>query len=102
MEFYDNIKKKEYEEFMKKASYTHFMQSYDFGEINLPIGRNTKNPEKMCISENGKPSITQYKVLERFEKNTFLELILITGRTHQIRVHLSEIGYPVVRRYGVF
>ena len=63
--------------------------------IDKPISRNPKKPEKMMVSENGKPSVTKVKVLERFSDATYLELNLITGRTHQIRVHLSDIGHPV-------
>ena len=63
--------------------------------IDKPISRNPKKPEKMMVSENGKPSITKVKVLERFSDATYLELTLITGRTHQIRVHLSDIGHPI-------
>ena len=63
--------------------------------IDKPILRNPKKPEKMMVSDNGKPSITKVKVLERFSEATYLELTLITGRTHQIRVHLSDLGYPV-------
>lgn len=63
--------------------------------INKPIGRNSNQPHKMCISENGKESISKVKVLERFNDATLIEIHLITGRTHQIRVHLSSIGHPV-------
>ena len=66
------------------------------GIIDLPIARNIKNPEKMDVIEGGKPSVTKYKVLECFKNYTFLELTLLTGRTHQIRVHLSHIGHPIV------
>lgn len=68
----------------------------DFGVINQPIGRNPKNPLKMCVIEDGKPSITEYKVLERFKECTYVELNLKTGRTHQIRVHMSYIKHPVL------
>lgn len=66
--------------------------------INMPIGRSTKDRKKMAVSKNGKNAITHFKVLKRFKhKNyTLLEIKIETGRTHQIRVHLSEIGYPVV------
>ena len=64
-------------------------------EINKPIGRNPRQPNKMCISENGKESLTKVKVLKRFKDATFVELQLITGRTHQIRVHMASIGHPV-------
>jgi 23S rRNA pseudouridine1911/1915/1917 synthase len=64
-------------------------------EINSPIGRNLKHPQKQCVTPDGKESLTRVKVLERFKEATLVELTLITGRTHQIRVHLSSIGHPV-------
>ena len=67
--------------------------------INMPIGRNTKDRKKMEIRKNGKDAITHFKVLKRYEKYTLLEIKIETGRTHQIRVHLSHIGYPVVGDY---
>lgn len=65
------------------------------GIINLPIGRHPKQPHKMAVVEDGKPSITEYRVLERFKNATYLELNLKTGRTHQIRVHLSYFRTPI-------
>lgn len=64
-------------------------------EINSPIGRNTNQPHKMAVREDGKPSKTIVKVLERFKDATYIELTLITGRTHQIRVHMKSINHPV-------
>ena len=64
-------------------------------EINSPIGRNPNQPHKMTVREDGKPSKTIVKVLERFKDATYLELTLITGRTHQIRVHLKSINHPI-------
>lgn len=64
-------------------------------EINSPIGRNPNQPHKMAVREDGKPSKTIVKVLERFKDATYIELTLITGRTHQIRVHMKSINHPV-------
>ena len=64
--------------------------------INMPIGRSTTDRKKMAVVKTGKEAITHFKVLERFKENTLLEINLETGRTHQIRVHLSQIGYPIV------
>lgn len=63
--------------------------------IELPIGRNQNQPHKMAVREDGKPSTTLVKVLKRFNEATYLELNLITGRTHQIRVHLSYLKHPI-------
>lgn len=66
------------------------------GEINLPIGRDSHNRQKMAVTRsNSKEAITYFKVLQRFSDHTLVECHLKTGRTHQIRVHLSYIGYPV-------
>ena len=64
-------------------------------EMNLPIGRNPNQPHKMMVREDGKESITRVKVLERFKEHTYVELTLITGRTHQIRVHMSYLKHPI-------
>lgn len=64
-------------------------------EINSPIGRNPSQPHKMAVREDGKPSRTIVKVLERFKDATYVELTLVTGRTHQIRVHLKSINHPI-------
>jgi len=66
--------------------------------INMPIGRSTKDRKKMAVTKNGKEAITHFKVIKRYpnENCTLLEVKIETGRTHQIRVHLSQIGYPVI------
>ena len=68
----------------------------DSGEIDAPIGRSKNDRKKMAVRADGKEAITHFKVLKRYEKATLIELRLETGRTHQIRVHMNYIGYPVV------
>lgn len=69
----------------------------DEGTINAPIGRHPIERKKMAINEkNGKTAITHYKVLERFGNYTYMQFKLETGRTHQIRVHMSSIGHPLI------
>ena len=64
--------------------------------IKMPIGRSTKDRKKMAVVKNGKEAITHFKVLDRFSKYTYIEVKIETGRTHQIRVHMAEIGHPVI------
>ena len=67
------------------------------GTVEGPIGRHPIDRKKMAINEkNGKPAVTHYTVLERFGNYTLIECVLETGRTHQIRVHMSSIGHPLV------
>lgn len=63
--------------------------------INLPIGRHPTQPHKMAVVENGKESTTIVNVIERYKDATYIDVTLITGRTHQIRVHLSKKGFPI-------
>lgn len=70
---------------------------HDTGTIDAPIGRSQTDRKKMCVTSiNSKHAITHFKVLERYKNATLIELTLETGRTHQIRVHMDYIGYPVV------
>lgn len=73
------------------------------GEINAPLEKNAKNG-RVYINENGKPSITRYKVKEKLNGYTLLEVELLTGRTHQIRAHMAYINHPVIgdSKYGDF
>lgn len=69
----------------------------DNGTVNSPIGRHPTERKKMSIhTKNGRNAITHYKVLERFGEYTYIQCELETGRTHQIRVHMSSIGHPLV------
>lgn len=68
----------------------------DFGTIDKPLVHYLNKTVKMNVAENGQRAITHYKVIERFNLATFLELQLETGRTHQIRCHLSSINHPII------
>ena len=69
----------------------------DFGTIDKPIGRSDTDRKKMAVNaKNGRNAVTHYKVLQRFDKYTYIECQLETGRTHQIRVHMASIGHPIL------
>ena len=67
--------------------------------IDMPIGRSRSDRKKMAVDKNGRNAVTHIKVLKRYDKYTLLEINIETGRTHQIRVHLSHIGYPIIGDY---
>ena len=66
------------------------------GKIDLPLGRHPVDRQKIAVIANGRNAITHWRVLEHFQGVSFVELRLETGRTHQIRVHLSKSGHPVI------
>lgn len=65
------------------------------GTVDMPIGRDKNNRQKMAVVKDGKPATTHFVVVERFATHTLIKCQLVSGRTHQIRVHMSAIGYPV-------
>lgn len=75
---------------------------HDHGTIDAPLGRDPKDRQSMTVVDNGKNAVTHFNVLERFKDFTFVECQLETGRTHQIRVHMKYIGYPLAGdpKYG--
>ena len=70
--------------------------SQNEGIINKPIGRDKRNRLRMAVDKNGKEAITEYKVIERYNNYTLIECNLRTGRTHQIRVHMKDLGHPLL------
>lgn len=76
-------------------AFCHGIIKTDTGTIDKPIGRHPVHRKKMGIVPDGKNAITHYRVIERFKNHTFVELTLQTGRTHQIRVHLSDMCHPI-------
>jgi 23S rRNA pseudouridine1911/1915/1917 synthase len=87
----------------KYIALVHGEIPHETGTIDAPIGRDPKNRQQMAIVfERGKNAVTHFAVMERFNQYTLIELKLETGRTHQIRVHMKYIGYPLVGdpKYG--
>ena len=66
------------------------------GTIDMPISRSKNDRTKMAVDKDGKKAVTHFTVLERFQGFTYIEVNIETGRTHQIRVHMSKIGFPIV------
>lgn len=69
--------------------------AHERGRIDAPIGRDKKHRQNMAVVANGRPSVTHFEVIERFPAHTFVRCHLESGRTHQIRVHMRYIGYPI-------
>lgn len=80
----------------KYVALVHGVIPHDKGVIRAPIGRSTVDRKMQAVVDNGKDAVTHFQVLERYEDYTLVELQLETGRTHQIRVHMQYIGYPLV------
>ncbi|HDR4301119.1 TPA: RluA family pseudouridine synthase [Bacillus anthracis] len=80
----------------------HGVIPHDKGTIDAPVARDKKERQSMTVDENGKHAVTHFQVLERFKDFTLVECRLETGRTHQIRVHMKYIGYPLAGdpKYG--
>ncbi|MBB5323756.1 23S rRNA pseudouridine1911/1915/1917 synthase [Anoxybacillus tepidamans] len=86
----------------KYKAIVHGVIPHDYGTIDAPIGRDKHDRQSMAVVEDGKEAVTHFRVLERFSNFTFIECQLETGRTHQIRVHMKYIGYPLAGdpKYG--
>jgi len=86
----------------KYTAIVHGIIPHDYGTIDAPIGRDPKDRQAMTVVDNGKHAVTHFKVLDRLNNFTVVECQLETGRTHQIRVHMKYIGYPLAGdpKYG--
>lgn len=86
----------------KYTALVHGVIPHDYGTIDAPIGRNKNDRQSMAVVDDGKEAITHFNVIERFKDYTLVECQLETGRTHQIRVHMKYIGFPLVGdpKYG--
>lgn len=79
----------------KYLAIVHGVIKEDAGTVDAPIARNPKDRKKMAVVVDGREAVTHFKVLRRFKHYTYIQAILETGRTHQIRVHMAYIGHPV-------
>ena len=86
----DNSFKKEY------LAFCDGIFESKFGTVNLPISRKENSIIERCVSKDGQPSITHYEVLREFNNYSLIKCVLETGRTHQIRVHMSNVGHPLI------
>jgi 23S rRNA pseudouridine1911/1915/1917 synthase len=86
----------------KYRAVVHGVIPHDYGTIDAPLARDPKDRQSMTVVDNGKHAVTHFQVIERFKDFTFVECQLETGRTHQIRVHMKYIGYPLAGdpKYG--
>ncbi|MGY6210195.1 RluA family pseudouridine synthase [Cytobacillus firmus] len=86
----------------KYRAIVHGVIPHDYGTIDAPIARDPKDRQSMSVVDNGKHAVTHFQVIERFRDFTLVECQLETGRTHQIRVHMKYIGYPLAGdpKYG--
>ncbi|HEC2169670.1 TPA: RluA family pseudouridine synthase [Staphylococcus delphini] len=86
----------------KYIALVHGHIPHEFGTIDAPIGRNKNDRQSMAVVDDGKEAVTHFNVIETFKNHTLVECELETGRTHQIRVHMKYIGYPLVGdpKYG--
>ncbi|MBI0578422.1 RluA family pseudouridine synthase [Neobacillus cucumis] len=86
----------------KYKAIVHGVIPHDFGTIDAPLGRDPKDRQSMTVVDDGKHAVTHFHVLERYTNFTLVECQLETGRTHQIRVHMKYIGYPLAGdpKYG--
>lgn len=86
---------KDHTSLRKYVALVHGEIPHEKGRIEAPIGRSKVNRKTQAVNEDGKPAVTHFTVIERFKDFTLVELQLETGRTHQIRVHMQYIGYPI-------